>query len=235
MKTMVELERSNKELEQFAYIASHDLQEPLRMVSSYVQLLAQRYKGRFDADADDFIHYAVSGAGRMQTMINDLLAYSRVGTRGKPFDRVDCDAILKQVLVGLKFQIEESGALITADPLPVIMADASQLHHVFQNLISNAIKFRSEKTPEIYIRAERTESEWVFSVSDNGIGFEQKYAVKIFDIFKRLYTASKYPGSGIGLTICRKIIEHHKGRIWAESEPGKGSTFYFALPTRHKQ
>jgi PAS domain S-box-containing protein len=234
-KTMMELERSNKELEQFAYIASHDLQEPLRMVSSYVQLLAQRYKGRFDADADDFIHYAVDGAVRMQTMINDLLAYSRVGTRGKPFGQADCDAILKQVLVGLKFLIEESGALITSDPLPVIMADPSQLLQVFQNLISNAIKFRGEKTPEIYIRAERKGNEWVFSVSDNGIGFEEKYGGKIFDIFKRLHTASKYPGSGIGLTICRKIVERHKGRIWAESEPGKGSKFYFALPTRHEE
>ena len=235
IKTMLELERSNKELEQFAYIASHDLQEPLRMVSSYVQLLAQRYKGRFDADADDFIHYAVDGASRMQTMINDLLAYSRVGTKGKPFGQADCDEILKQVLAGLKLQIAESGALITSDPLPVVMADASQLHQVFQNLISNAIKFRGEKTPEIYIRAERKESEWVFSVSDNGIGFEQKYAGKIFDIFKRLHSASKYPGSGIGLTICRKIIERHKGRVWAESGPGKGSVFYFTLPARHEE
>ena len=235
IKTMQELERSNKELEQFAYIASHDLQEPLRMVSSYVQLLAQRYKGRFDADADDFIHYAVDGARRMQRMINDLLSYSRVGTRGKPFGQADCDEILKQVLAGLKLQIEESGALITSDPLPVVMADASQLHQVFQNLISNAIKFRGEKIPEIYVRAERKKGEWIFSVSDNGIGFEEKYAGKIFDIFKRLYPASKYPGSGIGLTICRKIIERHKGRIWAESEPGKGSIFYFTLPAQNEE
>jgi len=233
-RTMMELERSNKELEQFAYIASHDLQEPLRMVSSYVQLLAQRYKGRFDADADDFIHYAVDGARRMQRMINDLLSYSRVGTRGKPFGQADCDEILKQVLAGLRLQIEECGALITSDPLPVVMADASQLHQVFQNLISNAIKFRGEKIPEIYVSAERKRGEWIFSVSDNGIGFEEKYAGKIFDIFKRLYPASKYPGSGIGLTICRKIIERHKGRIWAGSEPGKGSVFYFTLPAQNE-
>ena len=235
MKAMMELERSNRELEQFAYIASHDLQEPLRMVSSYVQLLAQRYKGRFDADADDFIHYAVDGARRMQTMINDLLSYSRVGTRGKPFGQADCDEILKQVLAGLKLQIEESGALITSDPLPAVMADASQLYQVFQNLISNAIKFRGEKIPEIYVSAERKKGELIFSVSDNGIGFEEKYAGKIFDIFKRLYPASKYPGSGIGLTICRKIIERHKGRIWAESEPGKGSVFYFTLPAQNEE
>ena len=229
-KTMAELERSNKELEQFAYIASHDLQEPLRMVSSYLQLIAGRYKGRLDADADDFIHYAVEGANRMQTMINDLLAYSRVGTRGGPFEPADCNGILEQTLSNLKFPLEETGAVITHDPLPVVTADASQLVQVFQNLISNAIKFGGEKTPEIHISADKKGGEWIFSVKDNGIGFDPKYADKIFDTFKRLHTAVKYPGSGIGLTICRKIIERHGGRIWAESEPGKGATFYFTIP-----
>jgi signal transduction histidine kinase len=227
-----ELERSNKELEQFAYIASHDLQEPLRMVSSYLQLIAERYKGRLDADADDFIHYAVEGANRMQTMINDLLAYSRVGTRGRPFEPADCNTILEQALSNVKFPIEETGAVITHDPLPVLTADRSQLVQVFQNLISNAIKFRGERTPEIQISTEKKDGEWIFSVKDNGIGFDPKYADKIFDTFKRLHTAVKYPGSGIGLTICRKIIERHGGRIWSESEPGKGAIFYFTIPIK---
>jgi PAS domain S-box-containing protein len=229
-KTLAELERSNKELEQFAYIASHDLQEPLRMVSSYLQLITGRYKGRLDADADDFIHYAVDGANRMQTMINDLLAYSRVGTKGRPFEPADCNGIIEQTLFNLKFPIEETGAVITHDLLPVIKADASQLVQVFQNLISNAIKFRGERTPEVHISTDKKGGEWIFSVKDNGIGFDPKYADKIFDTFKRLHTAVKYPGSGIGLTICRKIIERHGGRIWAESEPGKGAAFYFTIP-----
>lgn len=225
-----DLKRSNTELQQFAYIASHDLQEPLRMVSSFMQLLEQRYKGKLDKDADEFIGYAVEGAMRMQRMVNDLLAYSRIGTKGKPFERVDCNKILADARANLKLSIEESGASITADPLPVVDGDASQLLQVFQNLLANAIKFRGEKAPEIAIHAEPHEQEWQFSVRDKGIGLDPGYAEKIFVIFKRLHTAAQYPGSGIGLTICKKIIERHHGRIWVESKPGHGSVFYFTLP-----
>lgn len=225
-----DLKRSNTELQQFAYIASHDLQEPLRMVSSFMQLIEQRYKGKLDKDADEFIQYAVEGSVRMQRMINDLLAYSRIGTKGKPFGPVDCNKILADVRANLKLSIEESGASITADPLPVVNGDASQLVQVFQNLLSNAIKFRGDKTPVITIQVEPHEQEWQFSVRDNGIGLEPDYAEKIFVIFKRLHTAAQYPGSGIGLTICKKIIERHNGRIWVESQPGHGSVFYFTLP-----
>ena len=229
-KLLEDLKRSNTELQQFAYIASHDLQEPLRMVSSFMQLLEQRYKGKLDKDADEFIQYAVDGAVRMQRMINDLLSYSRIGTKVKPFGPVDCNKILADVRANLKLSIEETGAMITADPLPIVNGDASQLLQVFQNLLANAIKFRGDKVPEIRIRAEQHEQEWQFSVQDNGVGFDQAYVEKIFVIFQRLHTASKYPGSGIGLTICKKIIERHHGRIWAESELGKGAIFYFTLP-----
>ena len=227
-----ELERSNAELQQFAYIASHDLQEPLRMVSSYLQLLERRYKGQFDADADDFIHFAVDGADRMRALINDLLAYSRVQTQGKPFEFTDGEKALELTLTNLQQAIEESRAEITHEPLPTVVADELQLVQVFQNLIGNAIKFRGAEPPRIHIAAKREGNEWVFSVRDNGIGIEPQYAERIFGIFQRVYSTADYPGTGIGLAICKRIVERHGGRIWVESEPGMGSTFYFALPIK---
>ena len=227
-----ELERSNAELQQFAYIASHDLQEPLRMVSSYLQLLERRYKGQLDADADDFIHFAVDGAKRMRALINDLLAYSRVQTRGKPFEPTDGEKVLKLTLTNLQQAIEESKAEITHNPLPTVMADELQLVQVFQNLIGNAIKFRGDEPPQIHVSAKRTGNEWMFSVRDNGIGIEPQYAEKIFGIFQRVYGTAEYPGTGIGLAICKRIVERHGGHIWVESEPSTGSTFYFTLPIK---
>jgi len=227
-----ELARSNAELEQFAYVASHDLQEPLRMVASYTQLLAKRYQDKLDADARDFIAYAVDGAVRMQKLIADLLNYSRVGTRGKPFEPVNCDAILERVLVSLKLAIEESGAVVGHDPLPTVVGDDMQLGQLFQNLLANAIKFRGESPPVIHVSAEHTGDEWNFSVRDNGIGFAPEYAERIFMIFQRLHSKAEYPGSGIGLAICKKIVERHGGRIWVKSEPGSGANFFFTIPDR---
>ncbi len=226
-----DLKRSNEELQQFAYIASHDLQEPLRMISSYLQLIERRYKGRLDKDADEFIAYAVDGASRLQSMINGLLAYSRVGTRSNPFEPTDFKVILEQALANLKVAIEESGAVITHDPLPTVTVDASQLVMVLQNLISNAIKFRGKEPPGIHISAERKDNEWLFSVRDNGMGIDPEYIDRIFVIFRRLH-GREYPGTGIGLAICKRIVERHGGRIWVESEPEKGSTFYFTIPIK---
>jgi PAS domain S-box-containing protein len=240
-KTAAELARSNKELEQFAYVASHDLQEPLRMITSYTQLIAKRYKEQLDTDAKEFMHFAVDGAMRMQKLIQGLLEYSRVGTRGKPFAQTKCEDILSAALANLKLAIEESSATVTHDPLPEIMADPVQLTQLFQNLIGNALKFRGQDAPKIHIGVERKARsdaaslnvppyEWIFCVRDNGIGIEPQYFERIFVIFQRLHTQDKYPGTGIGLAICKKIVERHGGRIWLESKSGEGTSFYFALP-----
>ena len=227
-----ELARSNADLQQFAYVASHDLQEPLRMVASYTQLLAKRYHGKLDADADDFIAFAVDGAHRMQVLINDLLSYSRVGTRGKEFAPTNSESVLEEVLLNLKTAIEEAHAVISHDPLPTIPVDPTQLSQVFQNLIGNALKFHGPEPPSIHVSCQQEVSEWRFSVRDNGIGIEPQDADRIFVIFQRLHAGREYPGTGIGLAITKKIVERHGGRIWVVSEPGKGSTFTFTIPRR---
>jgi light-regulated signal transduction histidine kinase (bacteriophytochrome) len=226
-----ELARSNSDLQQFAYVASHDLQEPLRAVSSFSQLLARRYQGKLDSDADDFITFMVEGATRMRTLINDLLAFSRIGTRGDPFVLVECESILQAAKENLDVAIAESGAVITHDPLPALVAAATQLTQLFQNLFSNAIKFRRpEEAPRIHVSSKRQDGGWQFSVRDNGIGIDPQYFDRIFIIFQRLHGREEYPGTGIGLAICKKIVERHGGRIWVESERGKGCTFHFVIP-----
>jgi len=224
-----EMQRSNTELEQLAYVISHDLQEPLRMVSSYTQLLAKRYQSKLDADADEFIAYAVDGAKRMQTLLHDLLEYSRVGTRGKPFCLVNCEDIVKQAMDNLKVAIEESGALVSHDTLPTIKADEGQLIRLFQNLIGNAIKFHRQEPPRVHISAKRRCNVIIFSVKDNGIGIDPQHTQSIFEIFRRLHTKEEYPGTGMGLAFCKKIVERHGGRIWVQSQPGEGSTFCFTI------
>ncbi len=229
----LDLERSNAELERFAYVASHDLQEPLRMVASYTQLLERRYKDKLDADAHDFINFAVDGAKRMQHLIDDLLTYSRVGTRGRPFERTDCRAVVQAAIANLDVAIRETGATVTVDALPIVMADEGQLVQVFQNLIGNAIKFHDDsRTPQIKVSSRLNDDHWEFSVKDNGIGIDPQYFDRVFVVFQRLQ-GSNYSGTGIGLAVCKKIVERHGGRIRIESQPGEGSTFHFTLPKRN--
>jgi PAS domain S-box-containing protein len=229
-QTMAALKQSNTELQNFAYVASHDLQEPLRMVSSFTQLLAKRYQDKLDSDADDFIGYAVEGANRMQRLISDLLEYSRVTTRGRPFVPTDAGAVFEQATNNLRLAIDEARAVVTCDPLPPVMADDMQMVQLFQNLIGNAVKFRGREPPRVHVSAKQEGEEWVFSVRDNGVGIEPQYFDRVFIIFKRLHSREDYPGTGAGLAVCKNIVERHGGRIWVESEPGKGSTFYFTIP-----
>ncbi len=230
-KTMEELKRSNDELEQFAYVASHDLQEPLRMVASYTQLLAQRYKGRLDSDADEFIAFAVDGCNRMQGLIQDLLSYSRAGANKQVLREISCENALEKALKNLRATIEQSGATVTHDSLPDILMDETQLVQVLQNLIGNAIKYRSAEPPNVHVSAARNAgNEWIFSVRDNGMGIEARYFERIFILFQRLHGQKEFEGTGIGLAMCKKIVDRLGGRIWVESQPKKGSTFYFALP-----
>ena len=229
-QTQQELARSNRDLEQFAYVASHDLQEPLRMVAAYTQLLAERYQGQLDANADKYIHYAVDGALRMQTLVQDLLAFSRVGRNGRDPRAVNMNGILELVLDNLQTVIRETNAQVDVHPLPEVVVDATQMVQLFQNLIGNALKFRGRDAVRISITGERNEREWTFSVTDNGIGIAPEHAETVFVIFKRLHTQAEYPGSGIGLAICKKIVEQHGGRIWVESRPGQGASFKFTLP-----
>ena len=230
-----ELSRSNRELEQFAYVASHDLQEPLRMVSSYVQLLERRYSGQLDERAEKYIYFAVDGATRMQRLITDLLAYSRVGTQGGELSPTDTSPVVDEALSNLEVALADSNARVVYPDLPQVTADSSQLVQLFQNLIGNALKFKSGERPRVEVRAERDGSYWLFSVRDNGVGFDQKYADRVFGVFKRLHRNRDIPGTGIGLAICQRIIDRHGGRIWAESTPGKGATFYFTLPAVSEQ
>jgi light-regulated signal transduction histidine kinase (bacteriophytochrome) len=225
-----ELAHSNEELEQFAYISSHDLQEPLRMITSYLQLLQRRYQGNLDDKADKYIHFAVDGATRMQNLINDLLEFSRVAKSTRELETVNSEFILHQVQSNLKIMIKENNATVSHDPLPDVLIDPTQMIQLFQNLIANGIKFHGDDPPKIHITAEKKEIEWLFSVQDNGIGIDPHYSERIFEIFKRLHTREKYYGTGIGLAICKRIVERHGGRIWVESELGQGSTFYFTLP-----
>ncbi|MBW4500175.1 MAG: GAF domain-containing protein [Scytonema hyalinum WJT4-NPBG1] len=225
-----DLERSNAELKKFAYVASHDLQEPLNQVANYVQLLEMRYQNQLDEDANEFITYAVEGVSLMQTLIDDVLAYSKVDMQAIEFQLTEVETALERALTNLRKRISETGAVITYDELPTLMADSTQLMQLFQNLIGNAIKFRSDKPPEIHVAAIRTEDEWLFSVKDNGIGFDPQFSDRIFVIFQRLHTRDEYPGTGMGLAICKKIVECHRGRIWVESQVGEGATFYFTFP-----
>jgi light-regulated signal transduction histidine kinase (bacteriophytochrome) len=225
-----ELKRSNSELEQFAYVASHDLQEPLRMVSSYTQLLVRRYGEKFDGDSREFMGYIVDGAARMKQLIEDLLAYSRVGTRGKDFREVPVEEALQRAVANLRAAIQETSAAVTWDALPTVLADDTQLTQLFQNLIGNALKFRSASVPRIHVFVANNEPAWHFMVRDNGIGIEPQYFERIFMVFQRLHNKADYPGTGIGLAICKKVVERHGGRIWVESRPGDGSAFHFTLP-----
>jgi PAS domain S-box-containing protein len=235
MKTVGELRRSNDDLQQFAYVSSHDLQEPLRMVSSFTQLLAKRYKGRLDSDADEFIAFAVDGCNRMQGLIQDLLSYSRAGTNGKALREISSEDALKMALTDLRGAVEQSGAVVTYDSLPAITIDETQLTQIFQNLVGNGIKYRRAESPEVHVSASKNGHEWIFSVRDNGLGIDSQYFDRIFILFQRLHGREEFEGTGIGLAICKKILERLGGRIWVESQPEKGSTFYFALPETERK
>ena len=229
-RSAADLAHSNAELEQFAYVASHDLQEPLRAVAGCVQLLQQRYQGQLDARADELIAHAVDGSSRMQTLIRDLLAYARVSTRGRDLEPIDSATVLNEALSNLVTVLQESGGVVTHGPLPTVVADPTQLRQVFQNLIGNAIKYCGERPPEVHIEVEHRAGEWQFTMRDNGIGIDPQYFERIFGIFQRLHTRREYPGTGIGLALCKKIIERHGGRIWVVSQPEAGSTFCFTIP-----
>ena len=229
MSKVAELKRSNEDLEQFAYIASHDLQEPLRMVASYTQLISKRYSGKLDADADEFINFAVDGAQRMQRLIQDLLSFSRVSSKGKALANTSSEAALESALKNLSGAISDSEAVVTHDSLPRVYADGAQLMQMFQNLVGNAIKYRADEPPYVHISAAQCEARWVFSVQDNGLGIEGKYFERIFGMFQRLHKRDEFSGTGIGLAICKKIAERHGGTISVRSQPGEGSTFSFAM------
>jgi len=227
------LEQSNKELNEFAYVASHDLKEPLRMIASFLQLLERRYKDQLDNEANDFIRFAVEGSKRMDNMINDLLEYSRIGNQERKFKYLHSEKLLNIVLMNLKSTITDSNAIITYDSLPLIFANEQLMIQLFQNLISNSIKYHGEKNPEIHISAENTNDEYIFAIKDNGIGIDQNHLKKIFTIFQRLHTRDEYEGTGIGLAIVQKIVQKHRGKIWVESELGQGTTFYFTIPNKN--
>jgi light-regulated signal transduction histidine kinase (bacteriophytochrome) len=223
------LQRSNEELQQFAHIVAHDLQEPLRVVSTYAQFLAQQYQGKLDAEADTFIGYMVDGAARGRALIRDLLLFSQVEGQAQEFTEINSEEVFTDTLNVLRVAVEESGATVTHDPLPAVRADALQLGQVFQNLLGNALKFRGATPPRIHISARREGRQWEFAVRDNGIGIELRHTGQVFELFRRLHPRDKYPGTGVGLAICKKIIERHGGRLWVESAPGQGATFFFTL------
>jgi light-regulated signal transduction histidine kinase (bacteriophytochrome) len=227
---VAELARSNEELERFAYVASHDLQEPLRTVASFTQLLARRYRDKLDSEANEFIHFTLDAVARMQALIDALLALSRVGTHGRPLQPTRSEDTLTDALRDLSGQIHKTGAAVTHDPLPTVMADPVQLGQVFRNLLSNALKFRSEQPPRIHVSARQEHDHWIFSMADNGIGISEEHFERIFVIFLRLHTRQEFPGTGLGLAMCKKIVERHGGRIWVESTPQRGSVFHFSLP-----
>ncbi|MFH1429850.1 MAG: ATP-binding protein [Candidatus Margulisiibacteriota bacterium] len=229
-KNIEKLKRSNIDLEQFAQIASHDLREPLRMIGGYTQLFARRYKGKLDSDADKFIGYTIEGVAQMQTLIDDLLTYSKLSTHGKKFAHINCNEVCRKSLINLQAAIENSGANIICEPLPTVRGDGTQLMELCQNLIGNAIKFCDDKNPIVKVAAKRQGSKWLFSVIDNGIGIDPLFFDRIFETFQRLHSREEYAGTGIGLAVCKKIVERHGGHIWVESEPEKGSAFYFTLP-----